>query len=80
MKSKKKILHCDYNPNDRKYYCSTITEYGLLYPNECEYIITHEELYNYIKDNSDLYIYELPFLVAHEFRKTIEFNKKGKKK
>lgn len=67
-----KTIHCDYNPNDGKYYCSTKTKYGLLYPDECEMILDHNDLFDYIKNNKDKYVYELPFLVATDFKKRLE--------
>lgn len=74
----KKILHCDYNPDDSKYYCSTKTKYGLLFPEKCELILKYEELYNYIKEHQDDYIYELPILIAHDFEKKLRGDKVDK--
>lgn len=62
-----KTLYCDYNPNDHKYYCSLESKYGILYPEKCIFILDHEELFNYIKDNYDKYDYSLPCLVAKDF-------------
>lgn len=65
-------MYCDYNPNDCKYYCSTRTKYGLVYPERCELILNHEELFNYIKDNQNKYDYVLPFMVANDFEKRLK--------
>lgn len=67
-----KTMHCSYNPNDCKYYCSTKTKYVLLYPDKCEMILKHDQLFDYIKLNQDKYIYELPCLVAKDFKKRLE--------
>ncbi len=67
-----KTLHCDYDPNDSKYYCSTKTKYGMLYPDKCEFVLSHDELFNYIKNNQEKYTYALPFLVASDFKKRLE--------
>ena len=71
-KKSKKIMYCGYNPNDRKYYCSTKTKYGIVETDLCEMILSHEDLFNYIKNNQDKYTYSLPFLVADSFRKRLE--------
>ena len=67
-----KTLHCNYDPNTNNYFCSTKTKYGCIYPEKCELILKHDELFNYIKNNRDKYIYELPFLVASNFEKKLE--------
>lgn len=66
-----KTMHCDYYPSDNKYYCSTKTKYGLLYPDKCEFILNHDELFNYIKNNQNKYNYELPFMVANDFERRL---------
>ena len=67
-----KKMHCDYNPNDNKYYCSTKTEYGMIYPDKCEFILDHNELFSYIKANKDKYCYCLPFMVAEDFERKLK--------
>ena len=71
-----KILHCNFDPDTHNYFCSTKTQYGWLYPEKCELILKYDELFNYIKNNRDKYIYELPCLVASDFKKKLE--KEGK--
>ena len=71
-KKSKKIMYCRYDPNDGLYYCSTKTKYGSLEPKLCEMILSHEDLYTYIKNNQNKYEYSLPFLVADSFRKRLE--------
>ena len=66
-----KTMHCNYDPNDRKYYCSTKTRYGILYHDQCELILNHNELFEYIKNNQDKYNYALPCLVANDFKKRL---------
>ena len=67
-----KTLHCDYDPDTRNYFCSTKTRYGSLYPDKCELILKHDELFNYIKNNQNKYIYALPCLIASDFRKKLK--------
>lgn len=67
-----KIMYCSYNPNDRKYYCSTKTQYGTIEPDLCELILGYEDLFIFIKNNQDKYEYSLPFLVAKEFKKRLK--------
>lgn len=62
-----KVLHCDFNPNDDLYYCSLKVKYGSLYPELCIFILDLENLFNYIKEHREDYIYELPFLVRKNF-------------
>lgn len=69
---KKLKMYCGYNPNDRKYYCSTKTEYGIVYPEQCEIILDHESLFNYIKENLNNYYFVLPCLVALDFEKRLK--------
>lgn len=66
-----KKMYCNYNPNDNKYYCSTETQYGLLYPGKCKKILYHNDLFNYIKDNQNKYNYVLPFMVANDFKRKL---------
>lgn len=70
-----KKMYCDYNPNDNKYYCSSKTQYGIVYPDKCEKILDHESLFNYIKENQNKYCYVLPFMVADDFEKRLKENK-----
>ena len=70
-----KTMHCCYDPNNGKYYCSTKTQYGILYPDKCELILSHDKLFNYIKENQNKYCYALPILVSHEFKKRLKEEK-----
>lgn len=70
-----KTMHCDYNPNDSKYYCSTKTHFGIVHPDKCELILSHEELFNYIKLNRNKYVYTLPIMVANDFEKRLGVDK-----
>ena len=65
-----KKLYCNYNPNDKKYYCS-FNQYGMLYPKKCILILDHSDLFEYIKENYNKYDYVLPFLVANDFERRL---------
>lgn len=67
-----KIMYCSPNLNDHKYYCSTKTKYPTEEPKKCDLILDHDSLFEYIKNNRDKYIYQLPFLVAKDFRRRLE--------
>lgn len=68
-------MYCDYHPGKGKYYCSTKTKYGIVYPDKCELILNHEELFQYIKSNQNKYCYSLPILVAHDFERKLKENR-----
>ena len=64
-----KTMHCNFNPDDHKYYCSTKTKYGMFHPKECELILDHNELFNYIKENPEKFKYCLPILISQDFKR-----------